>query len=321
MPGARSSSRSPKRGKSLAEGVATGNAAAVRRYVVIAPAKVNLTLDVLARRSDGFHEIASLFAPITLADRLEVAVGGDGIAVAVPGHPELEGDGNLCAKAARAFAARTGLETSVQVTLHKQVPVAAGLGGGSSDAAAVLRCLARHHQLPVADVRIQAAALDVGSDVPFVLRCEPAIARGRGELLAPAPQLPPLYLLVIKPPFGVSAAEAYRALASMRGEGRLPAGREKPIPASIPDAAALVRLLRNDLEAPVASLHPIAGIKARLLAAGAPAALMSGSGSCVFGLFGRPSDREICSKSIRLLPGEALFTAETLQAAPGLAET
>ncbi len=300
---------------------AAPQAADVRRYEVEAPAKVNLTLHVLGRRSDGFHDIASLFVPIDLADRLEIAVGGDAIAVRVPGHPELEGDGNLCAKAARAFAAHTGLPGGGAITLHKHVPVAAGLGGGSSDAAAVLRCLAAAHGLDAGDPRVQAAALDVGSDVPFFLRCTPAIARGRGEVLEDAPPLPPLWLTIVKPPFGVSAAEAYRALARLRGEGQLPPGRETPLPADLGDPDAVLRLLHNDLEPAVATLYPVREVKERLLAAGARAALMSGSGSCVFALSGSAPERDDCSKSVRLLAGEGLFAAGTLQQAPALRET
>jgi 4-diphosphocytidyl-2-C-methyl-D-erythritol kinase len=290
----------------------------VRRYEVEAPAKVNLTLHVLGRRADGFHDIASLFVPIDLADRLEVTVGGETIDVRVPGHPELEGEGNLCAKAARAFAARTGLPAGMRVTLHKHVPVAAGLGGGSSDAAAVLRCLAAAHGLDVDEPRIRAAALDVGSDVPFFLRCEPAVARGRGEILERAPALPPLFLAIVKPPFGVSAAEAYRALAALRSEGRLPGGREVPLPPALHHPDEVLRMLHNDLEPAVATLYPVAEVKERLLAAGARAALMSGSGSCVFLLSGSAAERDLCSKSVRLLPGEGLFAAGTLQRAPAL---
>lgn len=293
----------------------------MRRYEVEAPAKINLTLHVLGRRPDGFHDIASLFVPLDLADTLEVRVGGDAVAVRVPGHPELEGDDNLCAKAARAFAARTGLPGGVEVTLHKRVPFAAGLGGGSSDAAAVLRCLAAAHDLSPGDTRVQAAALDVGSDVPFFLRCVPAIARGRGEILAPAPRLPPLWLAIVKPPFGVSAAEAYRALARLRAEGTLPGGCEPALPESLPDAAAVVRLLHNDLEPAVARLYPIQGVKERFSASGARGALMSGSGSCVFALFDSAPERDDCSKSIRILPGEGLFACGTLQRAPALRET
>lgn len=293
----------------------------MRRYEILAPAKINLTLHVLDRRDDGFHDLASLLVPISLADRLEVAVGGEGIRVRVPGQPELEGPDNLCAKAARAFAARTGLSGAATVVLHKEVPIAAGLGGGSSDAAAVLRCLADAHGLDVDLPAVREAALEVGSDVPFFLRCTPALARGRGERLEPAPELPPLFLLVLKPPFGISAGDAYRKLAELRAAGDLPRGRERPLPTAFHDPSVVFGLLENDLEAAVAAAWPVAEPKRRLLAAGAPAALLSGSGSCVFALFDSASSRDKCSKSIELLPGERLFAGQTLQAAPTLRET
>lgn len=292
------------------------------RYRVLAPAKVNLTLRVLARRPDGFHELSSLFAPISLADRLHVTVGGRRIRVRVPGRPELETADNLCAKAARAFAAETGLPAGVDVVLEKRIPVAAGLGGGSTDAAAVLRCLARAHGLRGGDPRIARAALAVGSDVPFFLRAVPALARGRGELLGPAPALPDLHLVVVKPPFGVSAGEAYRTLASLRAAGELPAGRDRPPPAAFPDAAAVARALHNDLEAAVVRLHPeLEDLRSRLRKAGARGVLMSGSGSCVFGLFATaPAAREAALR-LAVRPKEEVLVVRALRRGPGVRET
>lgn len=293
----------------------------MRRFEILAPAKINLTLHVLGKRPDGFHDLSTLMVPIDLADRLELTVGGAEVRVRVPGRPELEGEGNLCAKAARAFSRRFGVEAGVEVVLHKEVPVAAGLGGGSSDAAAVLRVLAHLHGVDLSDPRLVEAALAVGSDVPFFLRCVPALARGRGERLEAAPALPTLHLLIVKPPFGVSAGEAYGALARLRAEAALPPGEERPLPDSIPDAAAAVRLLHNDLEAAVASVHPVAPVRARLEAAGGLGSLMSGSGSCLFTVARDAADASNCSKSFHKEAGERLFVAETLQAPPRLWET
>lgn len=293
----------------------------MRHYEILAPAKTNLTLHVLGRRPDGFHEIASLLVPISLCDRLEVRVGGAAVRVRVPDAPSLEGDDNLCARAARAFASRTGLPAGVDVLLEKRIPVAAGLGGGSSDAGAVLRCLAHAHGLPEDDPALLAAAADVGSDVPFFLRCRPAVARGRGERLEAAPTIPPLDLLVLKPAFGISAGEAYGLLARLRASGDLPGGREVPLPRSLPDPSAVLRLLHNDLETAVERRWPVAPLRERLLACGAAAAMLSGSGSAVVGYFTDREAREKCSKSIRLARGEGLFPARTLQAPPAVRET
>lgn len=294
---------------------------AVHRFELLAPAKVNLTLHVLDRRPDGFHEIVSLFVPLSLADRLEIEVGGPSIEVEVPGHPELEGPENLCTRAARAFADTTGRAVGLRIRLHKSIPVAAGLGGGSSDAAAVLRCLAHLHGLDPEAPEVREAALRVGSDVPFFLRCTPAVARGRGEILEPAPPLPPLYLLLLQPPFGVSAGEAYRSLAALRASGELPMGEAPTLPPAFPDAAAIVRRLHNDLEPAVERLYPIGEVRERFRAAGAQGILMSGSGSCVFALFGSAAEREKCRESLRLVDGETLFQAEALQRPPPLRET
>lgn len=291
-------------------------------YRVLAPAKVNLTLRVLGRRPDGFHELSSLFAPISVADRLAVRVGGTRIRVRVPGRPELETPDNLCARAARAFAAETGLPAGVDVVLDKRIPVAAGLGGGSTDAAAVLRCLARFHRLRSDDPRLARAALAVGSDVPFFLRGVPAHARGRGERLGPAPALPALHFVVVKPPFGVSAGDAYRTLARLREEGTLPQGRDRALPASFPDIAAVARALHNDLEAAVLRLHPELGeLRQRLRRAGARGVLMSGSGSCVFGLFPTAATARDGARRLAVRPKEEVLVARALRRGPGVRET
>lgn len=293
----------------------------MRRYTIDAPAKINLTLHVLGKREDGFHEIVSLMAPISLADHLVVEVGGSEVQVEVPGAPGLAGDENLCARAVRAFVRHSGIETGARIVLDKRVPVAAGLGGGSSDAGAVLRCLAQAHELPLDHPDLLAAAAEVGSDVPFFLRGAPAIVRGRGELLEPGPVLPTLWLLVVQPPFGISAGDAYRQLADLRASGRLPRGEERSIPPPGTDPEGWVFHVQNDLQPAVESAWPVGSIRERLLAAGAPNALLAGSGSCVVGLFPTPTDRDKCSKSFEPGPGERLFAAQTLPGAPPLCET
>jgi 4-diphosphocytidyl-2-C-methyl-D-erythritol kinase len=291
-------------------------------YRVLAPAKVNLTLRVLGRRPDGYHELSSLFVPLSLADRLEVAPGGRGIRVRVPGRPELETPDNLCVRAAEAFAAETGIGGGVRIHLEKHIPMAAGLGGGSSDAAAVLRCLARAHGLRGGDPRLARAALRVGSDVPFFLRAVPAHVRGRGEVLGPAPALPELHFLVVKPPFGVSAGEAYRTLAILRGEGTFPPGRDRKLPPSFPDARAVARALANDLEAAVVRLHPeLADLRRRLQRAGALGTLLSGSGSCIFGLFSDRASLREGARRLEFRPKEEVFVARALRRGPGVRET
>lgn len=294
----------------------------MQQFRVSAPAKINLTLRVLGQRPDGFHELSSLFAPISLADRLDVRVGGTRIRIRVPGRPELETPDNLCARAAAAFESETGLPAGVDVWLEKHIPVAAGLGGGSTDAAAVLRCLARAHGLELGDPRVLRAALAVGSDVPFFLRAVPAHARGRGELLGPAPALPELHLLIVKPPFGIGAGEAYGALSRFRREGSLPPGRDRRLPEAFLDATAVARALHNDLEGSVLRLYPeLEDLRRRLRRSGAIAVLMSGSGSCFFGLFADAASARKGARLFPIRPKEELLVARALRRGGGVRET
>lgn len=275
-----------------------------------APAKVNLTLHVGGLREDGFHEIESLMVPLSLADEVEVAIGGSEDGIEVPGRPELEGPDNLCLRAVAAFRRRVGPAPGVKIRLFKEIPVAAGLGGGSSDAAAVLRALARDRGMALDDPRLQEAALEVGSDVPFFLRAEPAVARGRGERLSPPPFLPEvLHLVLVHPPFGVSAGDAYRALAAER------AGSIPPAPPPLEpmhDAVAVSRRLQNDLQAPISARYPIRPLLDELLEAGALGALMSGSGPTVFGVFEGEQAAERGARALRGRPDRRVWvvTAE-----------
>ncbi|MFO7155476.1 MAG: 4-(cytidine 5'-diphospho)-2-C-methyl-D-erythritol kinase [Pseudomonadota bacterium] len=261
-------------------------------------AKVNLTLHVLGRRPDGYHEIRSLMVPISLADELEVVVGATEDGISVPGRPDLEGPENLCLRAVQSFRRHVVPVAGIFVRLEKRIPTAAGLGGGSSDAAAVLRVLAREAGVDLDDPRLVAAALEVGSDVPFFLRSEPALAAGRGEVLSPAPPLPDeIPLVLLHPPFGISAGEAYAALAASR------AGEVPPLPPPLeplPDARAVASILHNDLQAPVAERYPIRPMLGTLEEAGALGVLMSGSGPTVFGVF---VDRDAAEKAAAALRG------------------
>ena len=257
------------------------------RLATLAPAKVNLVLRVGPPRADGYHDLLTLMVPLDLADRVEVRIarGPGPVTCTVPGRPELDGDGNLAARAARGFRERFGVDRALHVRIVKRIPVTAGLGGGSSDAAAVLRILARAFR--VRDRRALAeVALAVGSDVPFFLGEGPAWARGRGERLAPA-RVPPLDLVLAypsDPALAIRAGDAYRWLDEDRGPSAPP----------LPSRAARYRpaLLGNDLEAPCLARRPaLAPLLGRLVGRGATKAIMSGSGPTVFGVFpgGRPA--------------------------------
>lgn len=240
-----------------------------------APAKVNLTLRVLGRREDGFHEIETLMVPLTLADRLEITLRGDsGIRLTCSDAGVPSDASNLAHRAAAVFAEHTGLHFGVDIHLQKNIPHGAGLGGGSSDAAAVLVALDRllETRLPTDDLERLAATM--GSDIPFFIRCQPAVCRGRGEILEAFEGLPAGDILLVKPPFPIPTPWAYQAWAA-----------SKKTSATFQQFHGSI-LLMNDLEAPVFSKYLLLPVlKAALRERdGVSAAMMSGSGSTIFAI-------------------------------------
>ncbi|BDG09284.1 4-(cytidine 5'-diphospho)-2-C-methyl-D-erythritol kinase [Anaeromyxobacter paludicola] len=287
-----------------------------------APAKVNLVLRVGPRRADGYHDLATLMVPLDLADEVEVQVfpGRAGeLTCECPGHPALEGPDNLAARAARALMLRLGRRDRCHIVVRKRIPVVAGLGGGSSDAAAALRCLARAYHL--ADrAALAEVALSVGSDVPFFLGRGPAWAAGRGERLEPA-RVAPLDLVLLyprDPALAIRAGDAYRFLDEDREAGRAPAPRGLERGTGSPsgfDAAAL----HNDLQGPCFGRHtPLAALAARLEGAGARPAIMSGSGPTIFGLFAGRAEARRASRGLGERGAVEVFVVRTLQRLPGV---
>jgi 4-diphosphocytidyl-2-C-methyl-D-erythritol kinase len=256
-----------------------------------APAKLNLGLHVRRRRPDGYHAIASVLLPIAWADAV-AAAPAEALTLTCSDPALPTDDGNLVVRAARALAAWAGVEPRAALHLEKRVPYGAGLGSGSSDAAAALLLLAERWALDVPAPALHALAAGLGSDVPFFLDGRAALATGRGEVLAPlldaggAPYRLPFALAVAVPPVHVSTAEAYGLVA--------PDDRPRPdLAAAVRsnDLARWRRELANDFEAPVLARHPaIARAKGGLLDAGAGYAAMSGSGSAVFGVFEREAE-------------------------------
>ena len=242
-----------------------------------APAKVNLVLRVGPARPDGYHDLSTLFVPLDLADDVEVAVGArpGPVTCRCPGHPDLDGPTNLAARAALLLRERLGRRDRVDLRVTKRIPVVAGLGGGSSDAAAVLRCLARAWRVRDRGLLAE-VALAVGSDVPFFLGSGPAWATGRGERLRPA-RVPPRWLVLLfprAPSLSIRAGDAYRWLDADRA-GRLP--RRRPASARRPE---------NDLMAPCVERRPALATLLRWLeSAGASDPMMSGSGPSVVGSY------------------------------------
>jgi len=257
---------------------------------VEAPAKVNLFLRVLGERSDGYHELETLFQAIDFGDHVRLEPRGRAVELEIVGADLGRVEDNLAYRAAarcladRDLAARLGA-TGLHVTLTKRVPAGAGLGGGSSDAAAVLRCFAALTGVPAEDPRLFGIAVDLGSDVPFFLGASPlAVGRGRGEALESRAPLPPGHLVLVSPPVHVSTGWAYRALDDARAAA---SGAREPRTAASPTSwAEVVAGAHNDFEEVVAAAYPQVGRSLAALAdAGAQTALLSGSGSTSFGVF------------------------------------
>jgi len=250
--------------------------------VISAAAKVNLALEVLSRRADGYHEIATVMQAVDLSDRLTLEDAPTlEVRTSAPGVPTDER--NLAYRAAAALQAAAKVECGVRITLDKRIPVAAGLGGGSADAAAVLLGLNRLWRLRWPVARLDEVATGLGMDVPFFLRGGTALATGRGERLEPL-RGRSLGLVLVNPRFAVSTAEMYaRVTPAMYTDGRhaktLGGGFGGRSPARV--AASLYNGLQ---EVAVAAYPPIGRMRAALLAAGALGALMSGSGPTVFGV-------------------------------------
>ncbi len=254
-----------------------------RKVKILTPAKVNLFLRVLGRRTDGFHEIFSLMDPVSVYDELTVGVGdGEGIVVRTTEPDIPEGPENIAFRAAELFLSETGLKRRVTVDIKKTIPHGAGLGGGSSDCAAVLKALNLLLDTGLDTVRLMDLSARLGSDVPFFIPARPALARGRGEKIE-AVEVPLYHYVILKPPYSVSTARIYGNLHLTKGgEDNILSFSKKPLD----DPSGIRDLLQNDLEAVTETLYPETGmLKAALMDAGASGALTSGSGSAVFGVF------------------------------------
>jgi 4-diphosphocytidyl-2-C-methyl-D-erythritol kinase len=240
-----------------------------------APAKVNLSLRILGKRMDGFHEIETLMAPVSLEDEITIETSlGRAVRVTCDDPALPQDDSNLAGVAARQFSSHTGRQFAAEILIEKRIPHGAGLGGGSSDAAAVLVALDLIFETHLGWEGLEEIAGKIGSDVPFFIRRQPAWCSGRGERVKPALLAEPLTLLLLKPPFGIETSAVYRAWAG---------SRELPDVPYAPQRVGEIELV-NDLERPVFEKYLLLPVLKQWLIAqpGARAALMSGSGSTVF---------------------------------------
>ncbi|MBW2061872.1 MAG: 4-(cytidine 5'-diphospho)-2-C-methyl-D-erythritol kinase [Deltaproteobacteria bacterium] len=258
---------------------------------LLAPAKLNLHLSIVGRRSDGYHLLETLMVKLDLADRLLLVRRGRGIQFEVLGADLPADEDNMVIRAARAFFQATEFEPKVELRLEKHIPVAAGLGGGSSDAAAALKGLNDLYGSPLTQDRLFKLGLSLGADVPFFLfPGATALAKGIGELLSPGPELPePCYFLLINPGWPLSTGWVYKNYKL-----KLTSTRKGLIYSHVNEGSfTFDRVMYNDLESVVMPRYPeVKAMKDQLLAHGAIEALMTGSGPTVFGVFFQRQDAE-----------------------------
>jgi len=262
------------------------NAASGGRIAIDAPAKVNLYLHVVGRRSDGFHLLDTLMVFTELADRIEV-MADDALSLAVDGPfadrlPE-DADNNLVMRAARTLADTAGVKPAARITLTKNLPVSAGLGSGSSDAAATLKALSQLWAIPEGKVDLPELALSLGADVPACLAAEPVFVGGIGEVLTPTPRLPATDILLVNPGVQLATESVFKA----RRGGFSPEARFETSPQDVRTLADILEDRQNDLAEAATTLSPVVTQMLRVIEAspGCRLARMSGSGATCFGLF------------------------------------
>ncbi len=257
------------------------------RYTIKAHAKINLTLDVQGRRPDGYHELATVMQTIDLADTLCLSASDDGQVRVICSRAELNSSDNLVVKAAEAVRQELDIKQGVLIELHKTIPVCAGLGGGSSDAAAVLLALQRWWNLPLSLDDLTRLATTLGADVPFFLYGGVALCKGRGDLVTPLAAdwfTAPPWLVLLKPAQGISTAEVYRQLEPADytdGEHSQAICR-----AIAQQTACPLEHIHNSLEPGVLKRYPaVAHARLDFFAAGASFVRLSGSGPTLFAPF------------------------------------
>ena len=269
-------------------------------------AKINLLLDVLYRRDDGYHEVDMIMQTISLHDEITLTKNTSGISLAIEGADLAADDNNLCCKAARLFFAETGIAAGVDIKLKKNIPLEAGLAGGSADAAAVLRGLNKLFERNITPDQLRAMSAKIGSDIAFCIGGGTARASGRGENIEQLPAFPHCYQVLVKPIFGISTSWAYQQLAESLSTIEHPKMAEMLAAIHKRSVRGACMNMGNVLEMVSVARYPeIEVIKEALVRSGAINAMMSGSGTTVFGVFG---DRPVATLAQEIL-GE-LFSGQ-----------
>jgi 4-diphosphocytidyl-2-C-methyl-D-erythritol kinase len=247
---------------------------------LLAPAKINIGLRVIQKRSDKYHDIETVFYPIHLADQLEVLKSDK---LEFYSNVHLERDANLCLRALHFFCERTGINAEVKMILEKKIPIGSGLGGGSSDAAAVLLALQELYGKPLSEIELYEIASQLGSDVPFFIKKIPSYATGKGEILQPIKYKIDRYILTVVPGVSVPTSMAYSIVVPT---GATPKALHDLLNELGMNYSSYKNVIVNDFEPAIFKKFPvISEIKSELYHQGAEFALMSGSGSSLFGFF------------------------------------
>ena len=247
------------------------------------PAKVNLFLNVIGERKDGYHYIESLMSKISLFDLVSISVSkGDHLKIACPGNEKISNENNLSYKAARAIIDRAAVKAAVDIVIEKMIPIGGGLGGGSSNAAATLKGLNELLGLSLPKTELANMGSALGADVPFFIYDGAALVEGIGEKVTPLNNFPELNLVVLNPGYEISTASIYKMI-----KGGLTRSVLHDIKtSSFSGIEVILQSINNDLEEFAFKLKPgLSKLKEMLLESGARRALMSGSGSSFFGIF------------------------------------
>jgi 4-diphosphocytidyl-2-C-methyl-D-erythritol kinase len=285
-------------------------------------AKVNLGLRILDKRSDGFHELRTVFQTISLFDRIQLSwAAGRAVGISLScNRKDLETPNNLAVRAAEALLQETGKKGRLKITLEKRIPSGAGLGGGSADAGTTLVGLCRLLKTPPPHEMLLEIAAELGSDIPFFLQGGRSVGVGRGDEVYPLPELPKQWLLVLAPNLHISTPEAYRDLASARADGLTVTAKQRIInvfgsgigPPRVRAAQSFAGALTNDFEAVIFHRFPYLGIlKLHLEKAGARSSALSGSGSALFGLFATREAAEVARERLGKIDGD-VFVVSTV---------
>lgn len=268
-------------------------------------AKLNISLDVMAKRPDGYHDMLMVMQTVSLWDEIRITLNNEGRFSASSNLHFIPGDErNLAVKAAMRYLAAAGEEsTGAHISMQKRIPVGAGMAGGSADAAAVLRALERHFEGRLGTEKLMEIAAEVGSDVPFCVMGGTALAEGRGEILSPLPPMPDCFFVICKPEFSISTPELFKKLDSSHSRRH-------------PDTAGILQALeKGDLQQICRRMYNVfedvddrrmrivSQIKGELLDNGALSAMMTGTGSAVFGVYDDENCAAAAARTLKKLCG------------------